>query len=195
MAESCNKTEALFRLVEMSKGRSLERPFVIAIDGRSASGKTTFAKQLADLCGASVIHTDDFFRPRNSKGELELSEFEGNFDLERFKNEIVDNLAFEKTFSYGVFDCKNGAITERKIISPCSVYIIEGAYCLCSTLGDYADIKLFFDISPEKQKERILFRNGEKALESFLSVWIPAEERYISHYNVKNQCDFIITEE
>ena len=39
--------------------RTLEAPAVIAIDGRSASGKTTFATRLARALNAPLVHTDD----------------------------------------------------------------------------------------------------------------------------------------
>lgn len=195
MAELCNRTEALFRLRRMAEDRAQDRPFVIAIDGRAASGKTSFAGLLSKHIDAHIIHTDDFFRPRDPSGKLKLSEFEGNFDLGRFKAEVADCFDSENGFQYGVFNCKKGIITEIKTVPPRSVCVVEGAYCLCPELGDYADVKLFFDVTPDTQKQRILSRNGEEGLNMFLSVWIPAEERYISHYNIQNHCDFVIKEE
>ena len=126
---------------------------------------------------------------------LNISEFEGNFDIERFKHEVVDNLNSKKRFSYSVYDCKKGCFTETVQIEPFSPIIIEGAYSLCKKLGTYADIKIFFDISANLQKKRIAIRNGEKALNSFLTLWIPAEERYFAHYNIQKYCDYLITEE
>ncbi len=38
-----------------------KQPLIIAIDGRSASGKTTLAKELNQLFLSEVIHMDDFF--------------------------------------------------------------------------------------------------------------------------------------
>ena len=38
---------------------TLERPTIVAIDGRSASGKTTFAERLALFLNAPLVHTDD----------------------------------------------------------------------------------------------------------------------------------------
>ena len=77
-----NFNTALAILKEKIHAHNAKNPLVIAIDGKSASGKTTFA----NLLGATVIHTDDFFRPRNEKGVLEISEYSGNFDIDRFKN-------------------------------------------------------------------------------------------------------------
>jgi uridine kinase len=39
--------------------RRLETPTVLAVDGRSASGKTTFAKRLSSELNASIVHSDD----------------------------------------------------------------------------------------------------------------------------------------
>ena len=169
-------------------------PIIIAIDGRSASGKTTFANLFKDDDGFYVIHTDDFYRPKNSQGELETSEFDGNFDIKRFKSEVVDNLKNE-TFCYGVFDC-----TEQKIIKVVSVsnpkcIIIEGAYSHDPNLFEYADLKVFFDINKEQQKERIVKRNGKESFDAFLNLWIQAEERYICHYSIEETSDYIVTEE
>jgi uridine kinase len=39
--------------------RRLEIPTILAVDGRGASGKTTFAARLARVLNASVVHSDD----------------------------------------------------------------------------------------------------------------------------------------
>ena len=39
--------------------RTLEVPTIVAVDGRSASGKTTFAAMLARALNAPIVHTDD----------------------------------------------------------------------------------------------------------------------------------------
>lgn len=38
-----------------------DRPFVVAIDGRSGVGKSTFARDLAERLGAALVEGDDFF--------------------------------------------------------------------------------------------------------------------------------------
>ena len=167
---------------------------IIAIDGRSASGKTTFAKRLAALGGVAVIHTDDFYRPKNSEGKLEISRYEGNFDIERFKREIVEGIA-EEEFQYGVFDCKEQKITKTVTVASPKCIIVEGAYSTHPSLGDYADITAFFDIDEIAQRERIIARNGESAYNVFENIWIQAEERYFKHYKTKETVHYIITEE
>ncbi len=168
------------------------KPLVIAIDGRSASGKTTFASLLNKELNAQVIHTDDFFRPRNKNGELEISEFDGNFDIKRFKDEAVNGILSNEAFECGILDCSKGVIykTVRYVASQC--FVVEGAYSLNPKLGDYADIKVFFDVERDVQESRISSRNGKEMYDIFKKIWIPAEERYLSHYNIISTCDLIV---
>lgn len=167
-------------------------PLIIAFDGRSASGKTSLAERLKEVLNIPVIHTDDFYRPKNEYGELEISEFDGNFDMIRFKREVVEHLKKKNNFKYGVFDCKLGRIEKYNEISAFECCIIEGAYSLNPKLNEYVDLKVFFDINEETQKQRILHRNGEKQLENFKNIWLPAEERYLEHYQIKKSCDIIV---
>ena len=54
---SAPNVQSFVGLVE--KIRTLETPTVVAVDGRSASGKTTFAKRLSSVLNAPLVHTDD----------------------------------------------------------------------------------------------------------------------------------------
>ena len=184
--------EGISLVADVINNASFETPAVIAVDGSSASGKTTFAKEIEARFGIPVIHTDDFCRPRNEKGELEISEFDGNFDLERFKAEVICGIKSLNPFDIGIFNCKIGRI-DRTIEVPCAkCYLIEGAYSHNPKLGEYSTVKIFFDISFEVQKERIIARDGDNKLETYLSIWIPAEERYIQHYGIVEKSDYHI---
>ena len=71
---------------------------IIAIDGRCASGKTTFTQKLADYLNAEVIHMDDFFLRNELKTKERLSEVGGNIDYERFTSDVLDETDFERMF-------------------------------------------------------------------------------------------------
>ena len=77
-------------------------------------------------------------------------------------------------------------------ITPETLVIIEGAYCLRPELRDLYDYKIFMDITPDKQARRIKKRNGEDIYKIFAEKWIPLEERYINMLGVKSCCDLII---
>ncbi|MBQ2308773.1 MAG: hypothetical protein II373_04265, partial [Clostridia bacterium] len=56
---------------------------VVAIEGGSASGKSTLAEMLSEIYGCSLIHMDDFFLRPEQRSEQRLSEIGGNIDRER----------------------------------------------------------------------------------------------------------------
>lgn len=165
---------------------------IIAIDGRAASGKTTVAGQLAEILGAGVVHMDDFFLPLNLRTADRLAEAGGNVHYERFKTEVLPNLRNESSFYYRKFDCSKNAPGLLCQVDASMWRIVEGAYSLHPDFGNYADLKLFFDITPAEQMKRIRKRNGEKLLQIFLSRWIPMEEYYIKQTGLEKRVDIIL---
>ena len=183
--------EYFFNLI---KNKNCHLPFVIAFDGRSCSGKTTLAERLRHELDIPVIHTDEFFRPKDKNGNLIMTAYDGNFDLMRFKCEVVDSIKQQRSFMYGVFDCNLGKIEDYKEIPVSNCYIIEGAYSLNPNLGEYVDFRAFFDVQPNLQRERIINRNGVHGYEKFKKIWLPAEERYFEHYKIYFNCDIVVEE-
>ncbi len=160
----------------------------IAIDGRSASGKTTLADEISKHIDCNIIHCDDFFLPPEMRTAERLSSPGGNIHYERLKKEVID----AQDICYGVFSCKEMKITHHVTPPKKRITILEGAYSMHPALkADYA-LSIFTSISPEEQKKRILCRNGEKRLNDFLTRWIPMEEEYISYYNIEEKCDIFL---
>lgn len=161
---------------------------VIAIDGRCGAGKTTFASLLASLIDCTVIHMDDFFLPPSLRTPQRLAEPGGNIHYERFKEEVVNQIHSGKSFSYGVFDCSQMAVTHTAEVGSEKTILIEGSYALHPYFDRYADITIFCDVDPAVQKARIIARNGEKMYKNFETRWIPMEERYFETFRISEQC-------
>ena len=73
---------------------------VVALDGMSCSGKTTFAEALAQQFSGAVVHMDDFFLPADRFTEEMQALPGGNMDRERFKTEVLTPLAKGIDFAY-----------------------------------------------------------------------------------------------
>ncbi|MCL2513189.1 MAG: uridine kinase [Oscillospiraceae bacterium] len=172
--------------------RAAGKPVVIGIDGRCGAGKTTLAGHLASLYNAGIIHMDDFFLPPELRTPGRLAEPGGNVHYERFRGEVIDGVLRGEPFSYRVFDCKSMGYNGCRRISPQPLVIIEGSYSLREDFRFLYDIKVFADISKEKQRERIIKRSGEEAFKAFKEKWIPMEERYFKEMKVKSCCDIAI---
>ncbi|MEN6418007.1 MAG: uridine kinase [Clostridiaceae bacterium] len=168
---------------------------LIAIDGQSASGKSTAARLLAERLSATVFHMDDFFLQPHMRTPERLSTPGGNVDIERFIRDVLPHLLAGEAVFLERYDCHLDELLPPVEIAPRSVSIIEGAYSLHPLLKPHYDIKVFYQIAPALQRARILSRNGKEMLQLFESRWIPLEHKYFAAFDVKQSCDFVVTAE
>ena len=169
-----------------------DRASVIALEGRAAAGKSTAATMLADILGAGVVHMDDFFLPPELRSEERFAAPGGNVHYERFAAEVLPYVACPDRFVYRVFDCGKMAIEGEREVCASPYRIVEGAYSCHGTFGDYADLKIFFDIAPDVQMQRIIARNGAQMAEMFKKRWIPLEEAYYKANRTKENADLVV---
>ena len=176
----------------LKNGSNAAVPKIIVIDGRSSSGKTTLTGQLKVILDAQTIHMDHFFLPPPMRTKMRYEEPGGNVHYERFKEEVLPNLRKKAAFSYRIFDCKRNAFYNCRMIWDTRWLIVEGAYSMHPQFGNYADLKIFYDIDKEEQMRRIYERNGAKAAKVFETKWIPLEEKYIRTFNIDRRADLIL---
>lgn len=165
---------------------------IIAIEGKSASGKTTLASMLEKIYGATVFHMDDFFLPPDKRTQKRLSEAGGNVDRERFEGEVLIPLIKGEAVNYRVFDCKAQGFKDAFRVIPKNLVIVEGAYSMHPELSKYYDLSVFLEVDSHTQRTRIISRNGEGA-DRFFKTWIPLENTYFEKTNAKERCDLVIT--
>lgn len=166
---------------------------IVAIDGGSASGKTTLGALLQSVYACPVFHMDDFFLRPEQRTPERFSEPGGNVDRERFLSEVLLPLRQGKTVDYRRFDCASFTVAPPERIEPGRLNVVEGAYAMHPDLAPYYDLAVFLAISPEKQRERILVRNAPAKAEQFFARWIPFEQRYFSALSVPERCDLILS--
>ena len=183
-----NYSDIYQKLKEISAKGS--RPLILAIDGRCASGKSTLAAQLATEWDANLFHMDDFYLQPHQRTAERLAEPGGNVDRERFLAEVLRPLRAGEPVSYRRFDCKTFTFDPEQIIEPKPIAIVEGSYACHPELRRYYDLRIFLDIDPQSQMERITRRNGPEAAERFRNVWIPLEETYFRECAVRECCEY-----
>ncbi len=169
-----------------------EEKIIIAIEGGSASGKSTLAQTLQKLYGCAVFHMDDFFLQPHQRTKERLEETGGNVDRERFEKEVLIPLSKNETVLYRKYDCKTKEMLPSEEIAPKKITVVEGAYCMHPSLRKYYTISVFLDISEDTQKKRIHKRNSEELQKRFFEEWIPMENRYFKEFDIKNSCDIIV---
>ena len=164
----------------------------MAIEGGSASGKTTLSHLLEMVYDACVFHMDDFFLRLEQRTPERFAQPGGNVDRERFLEEVLMPLKNKKTISYRAFDCSTLSIKSPVNIKPSRVNIIEGAYSMHPELSEYYNFSVFLDVCPTLQKERIGKRNTPAMAERFFTEWIPLEQYYFKEMQVKERCDMVL---
>ena len=184
------KRDTVFQILSaMEPRRQADKPFLIAIEGRCAAGKTTLAAQLQDIVHSNVFHMDDFFLPPGLRTREWLAQPGGNVDYMRFRREILLPVLNGGAFSYRPYNCHLQKQTEPVFVQPRPIGIIEGAYSCHPYLWDCYDLRIFLDIDRERQLQRIRERNGAEQLNIFQKQWIPFEEQYFSAYRIPQRCD------
>lgn len=175
----------------LSKGGRL----VLAIEGGSASGKTTLASLLANIYGCTVFHMDDFFLRPEQRTPERLREPGGNVDRERFLLEVLTPLREGRPIDYRRYDCGSGRLLPPERVTPTALTVVEGAYSMHPDLADAYGLSVFLDASADCQRKRILHRNTEAHAARFFSEWIPMEHRYFEVHRPKERCTMTLTVE
>lgn len=165
----------------------------LAVEGGSASGKSTLGQLLADVYHCTVFHMDDFFlRPEQRTAER-FAEPGGNVDRERVLSEILLPLSRGQDIVYRRFDCATMTLCKPLHVTPTPLTVIEGAYSMHPALSPYYDMSVFLDVSPNLQRRRIEIRNTPPMAQRFFEEWIPLETRYFEHFNIKNHCTLTVS--
>ena len=184
-----NNIEKLTGYIE--KLLSEKERVIVAIDGNCGSGKTTIARAVSEHFSCPVIRTDDFFLRPEQRTPERFAEIGGNFDRERFFSEVLLPLSKKENFSYQRFDCHTMTLSEKIEVPAVPLTIIEGSYSHHPFFDGFYDLRIFLSISAEKQKERILNRDGTYA-DMFFSRWIPFENEYFRTFSIEKMANFVI---
>ena len=164
----------------------------LAIEGGSASGKTTLTQMLQEVYGCAVFHMDDFFLRPEQRTADRFAEVGGNVDRERFLEEVLRPLQANSTVCYRPFDCATQTLKPAVTVLPHRLTVVEGAYSMHPELASYYDLSVYLDIDAEYQKARILKRNSPQFAKLFFERWIPLENVYFSRTGAKDRCDLVI---
>lgn len=172
-----------------------KRPWIVAIDGRCASGKSTLAESLRKEFGSScsLVHMDDFFLQPAQRTPERYGQPGENVDHERIREEVLEPAAKGFSFAYQVFDCRKMDFGKTVLERQPELLIVEGSYSLHPDLQPYYDQKFFLTCSSSVQMKRIRNRNGEEKAIQFRDRWIPLEEAYFEKLEPQKTCSGVFS--
>ena len=175
-------------ILKLASGRvNKHKPFVVAVDGRSASGKSTLTKELLSQLPAStsVIEGDDFYRVMSEIARLKLSPEQGVklfFDWQRVI-ELLKSLKVGSDINYRVYKWGHNCLGDVKTICISDIVIIEGVYSSRPEFSSFIDYHILVE-TPYKQRLQRQLNRGENTYD-IINKWAKAEELYFeSIYNI-----------
>jgi uridine kinase len=142
-------------------------PLRVAIDGRTASGKTTLADELAERLvakGREIIRTsiDGFHRPKVERYARGRHSAEGYYydarDLDAINSLLLSPLGADGSREYRTasFDLVNDLPIEQatKFASSDAILIVDGTFLQRPELADSWDITVFVETTEEASEQR-----------------------------------------
>ena len=170
-----DRTAVLEELARKLAGVSLGRPIRVAIDGRTASGKTTLADEIASLIrgkGRPVIRTsiDGFHRPKTERYARGRYSAEGYYydarDLVAVETLLLAPLGPEGDRLYRTqsFDLENDVTVEQepRPASADAVLIVDGTFLQRAELHDGWDLTIFVKTSERTSELRGVGRDADR---------------------------------
>lgn len=206
-----SRSDVLDQIAQRIGRLRLGHPVRVAIDGRTASGKTTLADELAALLvgqGRSVIRTsiDGFHRPRAERYARGRHSAEGYYHDARDLPAIVALLLAPlgpggdrryRTASFDL-DADRSLVQEAQTADTDAILIVDGTFLQRPELRDHWDVALFVRTSAETAQARGLGRDAGKlggeaaALDLYAKRYRPAYALYESFAEPEARCDAII---
>lgn len=167
------------------------KDIIVAIDGNSASGKSTLANLIHNIYDCNVIHMDDFFLQPHQRTPQRLHQLAGNIDYERLMQQVIQNIRNTKKIAYQKFNCQTAVLGDLVAYPSKKLTIIEGVYSMRDEFFGAYDLTIFLSIDPTEQLDRILKRNGAAMQHRFKTEWIPLENEYFNQMNIAQKCDLV----
>jgi uridine kinase len=155
---------------------------VIAVDGFSGSGKSSFAQRLALELDASVINTDDFVPGWDGlKASIDL--------LEEW---ILAPVSRGEAARWRRFDWELSRTTEWVDVAPSSILIVEGCGVACEQVSKYYSYVVWVNAAESLRLDRLPQRFDWEMYRPFVEIWAQQERELRAGDDVATRADLIV---
>ncbi|WP_306007891.1 AAA family ATPase [Bacillus sp. MMSF_3353] len=205
-----NRKQRIKEIVDHILKLNLTHPTRVGVSGITASGKTTFANELAEEIkkrGLPVTRAsiDDFHHQRAIRyaqgKESARGYYEDAHDYTAFKERLLNPLGPNGNLQYETIS--HNLITDIPVhnellrAQPNMVLIVDGTFLLKKDVAHLFDYKIFVDTDFEiarkrgAKRETEAFGSYEKAEKIFLNRYHAACKMYIEEHNPKECADAV----
>jgi uridine kinase len=159
---------------------------LVAVDGKGAAGKSTFARALEAVADGQVlvVEMDDFFRPSAERpvGMAAEKPVGADFDWQRLGTQVLTPLRAGRPARYQRYDWGSDRLAEWHEVAEGGVVVVEGVTSARRELRSLYDAVIWVDAGVETRLRRGLERDGHLARSRWVDDWMPAEDRYASEH-------------
>ena len=205
-----NRKQQIKKIADYILKLNLTYPTRVGVSGITASGKTTFANELAEEIkkrGLPVTRAsiDDFHNPRvirYAKGkESARGYYEDAHDYTAFKERLLMPLGLNGNLQYETIS--HNLITDMSVhnepllATQNMILIVDGTFLLKKDVAYLFDYKIFVDTNFEiarkrgAKRETEAFGRYEEAEKMFLNRYHAACKMYIDEHNPKELADVL----
>jgi uridine kinase len=184
---------------------TVKTPYIVGVTGGSASGKTTFLKELGNLFGhdeVCILSQDNYYKPMayqalDENGNINYDLPEG-IDLDAFHDDMLllknGHIAKRREYRFQHEEQMGDWLTFK----PAPILIVEGLFIFYrNDISEHFDLKLFVDAAEDTQLQRRLARDtAERNIPAdyvhyqWSNHVMPAYRQYLEPY--KESADIII---
>lgn len=178
--------EHIARLVAVAESRLRDHgaPLVLALDGRSGTGKSTMAAAVAAcLSSCTVIEGDQFYAGGSNEywESLPAADMADRvIDWSR-QRPVLEALRDGRDAVWHPFDwttSEPGLAAEPWVSPAAAVIILDGAYSARPELADLVDVRVLVEAPDDVRRARLVEREGEAYTTDWQARWTAAEDHY-----------------
>jgi uridine kinase len=155
---------------------------LVALDGRSGSGKTWLASQLAAAAKAPVIHMEDLYPGWDGLADTTAV-------LAKW---IIGPLSQGGPARWRRFDWEAMRYAEWHSTGPADVIIVEGCGSIRAGLASVYSARIWAEASAATRHQRLAARPDWPAYAPHAQQWAQAEDRLYQAEQTRQQCDWIV---
>jgi uridine kinase len=173
--------------------RARSGPLVVAIDGRSGTGKSTLAAALAQRLGATVVEGDDFYAGGTGiDGDPPQSRAARCIDWQT-QRRVLAALRRGQGAQYNAFDWDafDGSLRAGPTtVAPGAILLLEGVYSARPELHDLVDLRILLTLPDAVRLDRLIAR--ERQIGPWETQWHEAEDWYFANAAPPSAFDLVI---
>jgi uridine kinase len=205
------RASLLAALASVIASLRLGSPTLVAVEGRSAAGKTHFADELARAVTARGRPTlrssiDDFHRPGHKQRSIARaytpeSYYAEGYDYAQLRSQLIEPLrSGDRRCRLAHWDsARDLPAAAGWLEAPAdAVAIVDGAFLFHRTLWDAWDYAIWLEIDWDTMLARASERDvawvgsDEAVVRKYRELWIPTHRRYEALIGPRARCDVVV---